>query len=378
MVFILPKRQSFGEKLGTGLGAGLGSGLQQASQFAQEMAMEKAKQDIRFKKIQNLRGGQQPQQDLNQRFLDSLPEIERNLGRDLNPQDLDQIYASMGQKSQQQEDPFDYATKLSLAGEPELARIEMEKGKLQAKEESRKAERESVSAEKYLDEARKSKEELFAQQTSLDSAMQGIREGKNLKQDFWADFLGLPQLKTAPGAVIDATAKTHMLSAINNLSGGRPNMFLEKQVSQAFALPGSSPEANMAKLEILKSLADMKQFQIDKAFEIEDRFEKMGKPIPGKIGRLALKEAEPAIQKRQKTLAYKLQDLMEPKEGSPELEMVDRVAKGTPLTTKKAEVIFRQANPGKNLSDASEEEIARAIQLAEGLGYDVYAHDNLE
>ena len=145
MVNVLPEVQGFGSLLGRNLGAGLGQGVSRAADFASQMAMEKAKMGQRQKMIQGLMGtgsSQQPQmsqQDLNKRFLDALPEIENKLGRDLTPQDLDQVWGQMSQPQQQmgmgqEEDPFATAEALAIAGEPEIARVFTERAKTASKQ----------------------------------------------------------------------------------------------------------------------------------------------------------------------------------------------------------------------------------------------------
>lgn len=228
-------------------------------------------------------------------------------------------------------------------------------------------------ANKYLEGAVKSREELLGQKTSLDLAEQAVNAGTSsglFNGDFWATQLGLPELRSAEGAVLDASAKTHLLTSMGNLSGGRPNMFLEKQISQAFALPGGRKEGNLAKLQVLKTLANMKGTILEEGDKIAQKYQTEGKPIPGNIEQLALKEAMPKIEKIQKISSYKIQDLLEPARGSPELDRIEKVAKGTPLTEKKAEVIFRKANPDADIAKATDEEIQRAVKLARGLGYD--------
>lgn len=396
MVLVLPKVKGFGEQLGESLGGG----IQRGADFALQMGMEKFKQNQRKKLIEEIEGfssqkptQQQPSQEVNQQFLDALPEIENQLGRELTPQDLDQIWKNFTQiqspsqkfAQEAQEDPVKELLmkqkKYAAAGEHELARAAGEEAKIAEKrniEEKRqsfeKEKEERAQSSKYLEEVTKSRSDLLGQQSSLSAARQAVMEGKEgLSGDFWANFFHVPELKSASGAALDAAAKTHILTSMGNLSGGRPNMFLEKQIGQAFAMPGGSKEANLAKLEILQSLADMKQAELDKALEIATRFESQGRPVPGKIHRMALEEAMPLIEKRQKQSSYRLQEFLEPKEGSEALQKIEKVAKGTPLTQKKAIVIFEKANPGKDISKASDKEIERATKLAEGLGYDVDA-----
>ena len=178
--------------------------------------------------------------------------------------------------------------------------------------------------------------------------------------------------------MIDATAKTHLVSSLGSLSGGRPNMFLEKQISNAFALPAGSKEANLAKLEILETLNDMEKIQLDNALGIAEDYESRGKPLPGKIQRMALKQSMPAIEKRQKQSAYRIQEYIEPPEGSPALQELKDVPKGTPLTRKKAAAILRELNPSVDPENPTEEEVQNAMKIAKGLGYNIHAFDIME
>src|ERR1700753_2535644 len=149
MVQILPENPSFGVSLARGLGAGIGAGISQGAQFAAQMGMEKFKNAQRQKQIQAVEGlsgtkAAIPQEQLDQQFLEALPQIEKALGRELTPQDLDQLYSHaqkmsgmMEQSNETEQDPFLKAKKYAAIGEHDLSRIETEKAKLQQKENTK-------------------------------------------------------------------------------------------------------------------------------------------------------------------------------------------------------------------------------------------------
>lgn len=360
MVQILEGKPSFGQSIGSALGGGLGAGISNAAQFAQQIMAENLKATREQEFFNNLFAQEQQSAqstDQTAKSLTGQPEIGH---------ENKSIYGRMNE-----------AQKAMLANKyPQVARQMQEEEKLNRKEGMAKQQRESQRADKYLDSVSEEQKALNGQLFSLQAAKQAVMEGKEgLSGDFWADYFHLPQLKSASGATLDATAKTHLLTSLKNLSGGRPNMFLERQISQAFAMPGGSRAGNLARLEVLETLAKMKEAEIGKANEIMDRYESQGQSIPGNIQRLVTREIQPEIQRIQKSSIYNLQELMESSKTPEQLTKMKKVAKDTPLTQTKAKYIFEKANPGKSVETATEEEIERATRLAKGLGYDVDAYE---
>jgi len=348
MVQFIQRPPSFGEQVATGLSEGLSRGFGQATDFARELALEKAKQKQLLELVTPKKSS----------FASEIGK-ERPVETDLLPQEEGTTWSMLSP---------DQKAALQVQN-PAIAKSFIEEEKL----ESKKAVKTAEKVDKYLTGVTESNEALRGQLYTIDTAMQAVMEGKEgLSADFWIDAVGLPsQLKSASGATLDAAAKNHLLTSLGNLTGGRPNMFLEKQISNAFALPGGSKKGNLARLEVAKTLAQMKGIKNAKALEIADRYENAGRAIPGKIDRLVEKEASPLYEKLQKQSTYKIQDLLEPDAGSDEIKEVKKVREGTPLTQKKFEALFSRTFPKKDISTASEEDFLKVEKLAKALGYDI-------
>lgn len=346
-----------GNNFGSQLGAALRQGLERGGESLPQMFSEiiKAKKEKEF--FDSLFGTQKQTSPITE---------EAPVDSSIEKESSKSVYSKMDERQ-----------RAMLAYKyPQLARQMQEEEKISRKESLVKEQRESQRADKYLDSISEEQKALNGQMYSLRAAKQAVMEGKEgLSGDFWADYFHLPQLKSASGATLDATAKTHLLTSLKNLSGGRPNMFLERQISQAFAMPGGSRAGNLARLEVLETLAKMKEAEIGKVNEIMDRYENLGQSIPGNIQRIVTREIQPEIEKIQKSSIYKLQELMESGKTPQQLSKMTKVEKGTPLTQTKAIYVFEKANPGKNIESATEEEIERATKLAKGLGYDVDAYE---
>ena len=153
---VLPENPSFGTQLSRGLGQGISSGLGKAADFAEQLGMEKYKKNLRSELIRDIESPQKTKPS-DQDFIDSLPQIKQKLGRELTPQDLNELYPKwldlQGQQASQQptqQDPFAKAKKYAAAGEHELTRVATEEAKSGL--EQKKAEREhEFSREKEME-----------------------------------------------------------------------------------------------------------------------------------------------------------------------------------------------------------------------------------
>lgn len=153
---VIEEAPSFGTQLARGLGQGISQGIGLGSQLATQLAMDKYKQNQRSKLIQQIEGGSysQPSSPISdEQFLAALPQIEQQLGRELTPQDLDQLYSGL-QGQSKTSDPFAKAKAYAAAGEHELARLETERAKLYEKQryEQEKTQRELDLYQKYAGE----------------------------------------------------------------------------------------------------------------------------------------------------------------------------------------------------------------------------------
>lgn len=244
--------------------------------------------------------------------------------------------------------------------------------KEEARREATQEQRNYESSKTALDEAAKHKQSMGARRLSLQTARQAIANGDvDSFRNWLAEATGVEAYKTASGAALSGAAKQHLLASAQGVSAKGLTKFLEQKIDQAFAAPGGSKEANLAKIELLDAYADMEDLVDDTILDLAEQYESKGQAIPGNIKRAALKKAQPEIEKRLKITAYRMQDYMEPQEGDPRLEILEDVEPGTPLTQKKANAIIRKVYPGKTIETLTDDERKNLAQGAKKYGYDL-------
>lgn len=302
MVLVLPKVKGFGEQLGESLGGG----IQRGADFALQMGMEKFKQNQRKKLIEEIEGfssqkptQQQPSQEVNQQFLDALPEIENQLGRELTPQDLDQIWKNFTQiqspsqkfAQEAQEDPVKELLmkqkKYAAAGEHELARSAaseadiLEKRRISERKEEfakeqKREERHSEISKETLKSASKIAESIPQKESALGGMIDAL-ESKNLgffTLDNLAELTGIEAFRSPEGAAFKAESKEFLMGNLSRIGAKGLNQWIEKQVNEMSPKIGRSTEANLIVSEILKGEIDLQKKQVEITNRIADEMEK--------------------------------------------------------------------------------------------------------
>lgn len=94
-----------------------------------------------------------------------------------------------------------------------------------------------------------------------------------------AEMTGLDALKTSTGQVVNSAVKTFLISELGNITG-RPNQFIEKQITKAAISPLYKKEANEAIFEGLNLVSQLKEREIQIAEDLEERYLSQGKEIP--------------------------------------------------------------------------------------------------
>ena len=154
----LPEAPSFGQTMGRSLGQGLAKGIEKGTNFAEKMATEKYKlyqKKNLISKIKDEDKSSMPKTDHYDEFIQSLPEIEKSLQRDLEPDEVSQLwnnYSSINQETKKTpSNPYKTAEDYATIGEHDLSRIEMEKSKDIAKD--RRIMEENSPKKEYLQHA---------------------------------------------------------------------------------------------------------------------------------------------------------------------------------------------------------------------------------
>lgn len=119
-----------------------------------------------------------------------------------------------------------------------------------------------------------------------------------------AKLPGFEWAETVGGSTFKAAQKNHLISTIGQLTG-RPNQWIEQQISEAYAKIGRPQDANLAGMVFTRFETDA----INKWVEIIDELEEKGTIAPGKLGRAASKEMEKWYQQEIKKVNKKINDI---------------------------------------------------------------------
>lgn len=183
-----------------------------------------------------------------------------------------------------------------------------------------------------LTSAEKIRDALPLDEAALNSMNDAIISGdqSGLSLNNIAEQTGLEWFRNAAGGQFKTAGKTFL---INNISkfGGRPNMYIEKQMVDALPKVGRSRSANMISVEALKFDSNIKRQQA----EIIDKIDEEGDYKPGTLGRKVQKEMRKFVEMKQKELVDKIKFIKEN-----ELK-IDETPKGyTPMMDDSGNLIY--------------------------------------
>lgn len=316
MVQILERPPSFGEILGKGLGGGIGQGISRSADFASQMQMEKSKTEQRQKMIEALRGKQSaPQEDIREKFLEALPQIEQHIGRDLTPDDLDKLwsFANKGNQSsqEQQGDPYEMAENFSIAGEPELARIATQRAKSKEKIRAEQSSRHFEIAKKTLQNVAQKAEILPQKEMALGELENAITEN-NLgffSGDNLAELTGIEALRSPEGAAFKTASKEFFIGNLGRVGAKGLNQWLERQINDMSPKIGRSTEANLVVTEMLKADIDVEKKQVELTNRIAEEMEQKYGHVRRDLSEQVMKELQPYAVEKQKELKEKVQSI---------------------------------------------------------------------
>ncbi len=377
MVQVLPrveKRQGFGEAIGSSLGQGLGMGLNRASEMVGQSMLDRQKMDQRQSLINQIETGSgQKQNNFSQQIMQAIPQIEQQLGFKLTEDQIESIGHQMNGDMQpsvdnQPEDPFAKAKQYASIGEHDLSNVAAKEAESRISQKSKERDFHTGRAFKFLDKISEASDKIPEREASLNSAFSAIESGQlhPLGGDFWANLTGLDALRTESGAQLNASAKNNLIASLGRLSGGRPNQFIEKQISDAFAKTGETKGAQKAKLLMSRAVLDMDKNLTETSEKIAaEHRDKYGYPLEN-IAEESNRVSKSGNQIILKKLAYDLRRNMEESMKPDDFNKLTRVSPGTPLTLEKAAVILRKA-PGKT----DEEKEANAMKMAKKAGYEI-------
>lgn len=361
-----------GAAAGQGIGQGIASGaelslnrniqneqlqLQNQYQLQQIQAREAAKQQQKLALLQSVFGISPGQ--ISQSPQDQIQGIGENRSNEYSMQ-------QPAQQSAIQNLSDDQIAAATLV-DPNLGRVLQEQKKLKRREFESERKFHTDRSSKFLDEIRQETKGINEREIAVDSAISAVNSGQMspLGGDFWAGILNLPSLRTESGAALQAAAKVNLIGSLGRV-GARPNQFIEKQISDAFAQAGETKSAQMAKLQITKAVLDLDKKRGQIANKLADEYRQELRYVPENIDSLVEKQMQPFAEMRMEKLSYDLQRSRE-KSQSPEFyQTLQKVFPGTPLTPEKYQVFYNKAQ-GKN----EEERDAAAIRMAKKAGYKI-------
>lgn len=156
---------------------------------------------------------------------------------------------------------------------------------------------------KFLEGIDTERDNLIRQKSSLLAAEDAInsKDMGFFSLDNLARIPGLEGLASKEAGILNASSKTFFLGDLQT-AVGRPNMFLERILSNAIFGVGKSNEANLALVDFYKNQVDLKEKKIEIASQLEDFYrEKLGY-VPGNISKLVDDQLKPYAKEKEKEL----------------------------------------------------------------------------
>jgi hypothetical protein len=342
----LQKNPSFGSVIGSSIAGGLQRGAESGTNFAQQLMMSKFQNDQRQKLINQIEGmGTQPRlhtapktgtgssfsdqimgntplsdKEKSESFVNALPQIEQELGRELEVEEVDKLWDLYSQQHGQptrEQDPFAKAKAYASAGEHELARLETERAKSEVKiSEARRKERSERNfslAKPSFEKANQILSELPQKEMALNNMKDAIESGDLgfFSLDNLADLTGIKGLRTPKGAEFKTASKEFFLGNLSRVGSKGLNQWMEKVVSEMAPQIGQSKEANLAMSEILQAENDVARKEAELTSQIADEYENRTGEIPRNLASLVEKELTPYAIRRQEETKRRIEELQE-------------------------------------------------------------------
>lgn len=198
--------------------------------------------------------------------------------------------------------------------EVEEAAVEIKEPGLTPKEQAARGlkmeERAFKRNEKYLQKQDEIRSALPSEKIALQQMRGALSSGDfNSRRNLVADLFGQEWLKTASAQTVNSATKTFLMAALKGMTG-RPNQFIEKQITKALISPQYKDEANKLILEGLEGLHKLKKFEAEQAAALEEMFTSKGKEIPRNfqsiINKRVQKKADAFEKKYEKSLIKRL------------------------------------------------------------------------
>jgi hypothetical protein len=233
------------------------------------------------------------------------------------------------------------------------------------------AKSEAEAGQKFVDRLDLERDALPMQQFDIRRMEEAVRErgAGGLILDTLGEELsrwhvpGAEALTTAKGAQLKSAIKDFLIRDIRQVTG-RPNMWIEQQISSALPSVGKRQEANMRLIEGLKFKSDLAEKRLEIGDALASQLKQQLGYVPRNISKLVDQQMRPWIAQREQKLAYNLRRLYEQEHPPTKKSLSDKVSPGTPLTWEMATFMVDNV-PG----DTEQQRKQNAKKVAIGLGY---------
>lgn len=317
---VIPQTPGAGEMIGQQFGAGLSSGLQMLMQSKMKGMQERE----RLKQIQGLVGLDQP-----------VPREQETVLEETLTED----YAPSG-RAKNIEDITEGQLRAVALLEPQYGKFLQEQKKAAEKKIEKTEQRAFERNKKYLEKTDEERMSMPKKKLALTQMQTALETGdfESLRNTV-ADYTGLEFLKTASAQSVNAAIKEYLIGDLASLTG-RPNQFIERQITKALINPQYAPEANKVILEGLQGLQKLKEREIDLVGELEEKYTEQGKEIPRNFQRIVKKKLEKEVQEFEEGYKKRIEDIFKPKQ---ERISLKKVPQGTRITVDIVDEFLKKA-----------------------------------
>ncbi len=221
-----------------------------------------------------------------------------------------------------------------------IAQAELDRRMTEKKEKTRSFETErafqSSYSKKAEEDANKLRESLPKKEMALNFARNAVETGdiSYFSPDKLADATGIDLFRTSKGAQLVTAGKENLLSNMSRVGSRAQNMWFEQRLNSMFPKIGQSKEANLTVQEMLEGEAE-----IDRAYlNAFDRLSEEDEKQHGFVKKDITKRAYDSIKSQEKEIlkrtTYRMKEIEDQEKGLSGMksQVGKNVAKGTPLT----------------------------------------------
>lgn len=340
--------------------AGLIPGINPTAQTA--IYKENAKQ----KYMNQLTGGNQPQQNITQAGAPQQIQQEELSIENTQPQQafnptqsrvggIDYSKFSDNEIVQLQASPYPEVARGATADSNrrlENRKLEQERNNLLFKSNLTKADKIIQEADNAAIQMPKKDTALKLMDDAIVSRNLGWFSGDNL-----AEITGFEGFRSKEGAIFKTAGKEYFLGNISR-AGTRPNQWIEQQISDMMAKIGRDTSANLSVTRALRNEFDLDKARIDFTYSIAERLEKEGKLDKANLGRELNKKMAEFSEEKQDILFNDLRAIKAIDEKK--AQVYKKVKEGTPVSQYMAQSLLLQNNNNPE----------KAAEQAKKLGYE--------